>query len=126
MGIRDELQATIEEMTRKGRGILAADESTGTMGKRLASIDVENTEENRRDFRETVLSTEGLGKFIAGVIMFEETLGQKAGDGTPLPVLAAKQGIVPGIKVDKGKGPLASAPGRIMRPVCQASKPCSV
>lgn len=111
MSIRDELQATVDELARKGRGILAADESTGTMTKRLKAVDVESTEENRRSYRSLLLSTEGIGEFISGVIMFEETLGQKADDGTPLPEAAARQGVVPGIKVDKGKGPLAGAPG---------------
>ncbi len=111
MSVRDELQATVEELARKGKGILAADESNPTMAKRMKAIDVESTEENRRDYRALMLSTEGIGEFISGVIMFEETLGQKTEDGTPLPALAARQGVVPGIKVDKGKGPLAGAPG---------------
>lgn len=111
MSVSDELQATIEDLVHKGKGILAADESNPTMAKRLKAIDVESTEEHRRSYRSMLLSTEGIGEFISGVIMFEETLGQKAGDGTPLPELAAKQGVVPGIKVDKGKGPLAGAPG---------------
>jgi len=111
MSIQDDLQATVEALAQKHKGILAADESTGTMGKRLKAIDVENTEENRRAYRDMVLSTEGIGEFISGVILFEETLGQKSSDGTPLPELAAAQGVVPGIKVDKGKGPLAGAPG---------------
>lgn len=111
MSLQDEMQATVEALAHKGKGILAADESTGTMGKRLKAIDVENTEEHRRAYRDMILSTEGIGEFISGVIFFEETLGQKSADGTPLPELAEKQGIVPGIKVDKGKGPLAGAPG---------------
>lgn len=111
MSIQDELKATVEALAQKGKGILAADESTSTMGKRLKAIDVENTEENRRAYRDMVLSTEGIGEFISGVILFEETLGQKSSDGMPLPEVAAKQGVVPGIKVDKGKGALAGAPG---------------
>lgn len=111
MSVQDELQATVDELARKGKGILAADESNPTMAKRLKAVDVESTEENRRSYRNLMLSTEGIGEFISGVIMFEETLGQKADDGTPLPALAARQGVVPGIKVDKGKGPLAGAPG---------------
>jgi fructose-bisphosphate aldolase class I len=111
MSVRDELQSTIEALSQKGKGILAADESNPTMGKRLQAVGVESTEENRRQYRAMLLSTQGIGEFINGVIMFEETLGQKADDGTPLSELAARQGIVPGIKVDKGKGPLAGAPG---------------
>lgn len=111
MTIHDELQATVDELASEGRGILAADESNPTMGKRLQSIDVENTEDNRRDYRATILSAEGLGEFISGVILYEETLGQSTSEGKRLAELAAGQGIVPGIKVDKGKGPLAGAPG---------------
>ncbi|MDZ7839306.1 MAG: class I fructose-bisphosphate aldolase [Gammaproteobacteria bacterium] len=111
MSVQDELQATVEELARSGKGILAADESNPTMAKRMKAIDVESTEENRRDYRALMLSTEGIGEFISGVIMFEETLGQKTEDGMLLPALAARQGVVPGIKVDKGKGPLAGAPG---------------
>lgn len=111
MSIHDELQTTVDELARKGKGILAADESNPTMAKRLKAVDVESTEENRRSYRSMLLSTQGIGEFISGVIMFEETLGQQADDGTPLPELAARQGVVPGIKVDKGKGPLAGAPG---------------
>lgn len=111
MNIQNQLEATIEEMVQKGKGILAADESSPTIAKRLDSIHVESTEEIRRTYRELILSTPGLGDFISGVILFEETLGQQSADGTALPELAAQQGIVPGIKVDKGKLPLAGAPG---------------
>jgi fructose-bisphosphate aldolase, class I len=111
MSVREELQATIDALAQKGKGILAADESNPTMAKRLQAVGVESTEENRRSYREMLLSTEGIGEYISGVIMFEETLGQNADDGTPLPELAARQGVVPGIKVDKGKGPLAGSPG---------------
>lgn len=111
MSVQDELRATVDELTQRGKGILAADESNPTMAKRLKAIDVESTEENRRGYRSMLLSAEGIGEFVYGVIMFEETLGQKTEDGTPLPELAARQGVVPGIKVDKGKGPLAGAPG---------------
>lgn len=111
MSVRDELQATIDDLVHEGKGILAADESNPTMAKRLKAINVESTEEHRLSYRSMLLSTEGIGEHISGVIMFEETLAQKTDDGTPLPELAAKQGVVPGIKVDKGKGPLAGAPG---------------
>lgn len=111
MSIQEELASTIADMVQPGKGILAADESHPTMAKRFKAIDVESTEQNRRQYRSLILSTPGLGKYISGVILFEETLGQNSLDKIPIPVLLEKQGIVPGIKVDKGKGPLASAPG---------------
>ncbi len=111
MSNESELQATMEAMLRPGRGILAADESTPTIAKRFKAIGVESTEELRRAYRSLLLATPGLGEHICGVILFEETLGQKSDDGTPLPKAAAAQGIVPGIKVDAGKIALAHAPG---------------
>jgi len=111
MSTTAELQQTINDMVDNTRGILAIDESSPTIAKRFAAIDVESTEENRCHYRSVLLSTHGLGKYISGVIMFEETLGQKSSDGTPLAELAWQQGIVPGIKVDKGIGPLPGAPG---------------
>ncbi len=111
MSIQTELQATIEDMVKKGKGILAADESDPTIAKRFKPINVESTEENRRIWRSLLLTTPGLGDFISGVILFEETLTQKTDDGTPIPQMAEKQGIVPGIKVDKGKIPLVNSPG---------------
>jgi fructose-bisphosphate aldolase class I len=111
MSDRNDLQATVQALVQKGKGILAADESSPTIAKRFKAIGVESTEENRRAYRQLLLTTPGLGEFISGVILFEETLGQRADDGTPLPQLAARQGIVPGIKVDAGKIPLALAPG---------------
>ncbi len=114
MDITIELQQTIDDMIDEHRGILAADESSGTIAKRFAAIDVESTEENRRHYRSTLLSTPGLGDYICGVILFEETLGQRDDQGTPLPEVAWRQGIVPGIKVDKGKGPLAGSPGDLI------------
>ena len=111
MSTFEELQTTIAGMVQKGKGILAADESHPTMAKRLKPIDVESTEENRRAYRALLFTTPGLSEFISGVILFEETLGQLNDDGTPLPEVLSQQGIVPGIKVDKGKGPLPGAPG---------------
>lgn len=111
MSIEDELQATINAMVQRGKGILAADESTPTITKRFQAVGIECNEETRRAYRQLLLSTPGIGEYLAGVILFEETLGQKADDGTPLPELARRQGIVPGIKVDKGLAPLANAPG---------------
>lgn len=91
-----------------GRGILAADESTGTMGKRMDSIGVENTEENRRDYREMMFRTdEAMQNHVSGVILYDETLRQKAADGTPLVDVIKAQGSIPGIKVDMGAKPLA-------------------
>ena len=82
-----------------GKGILAADESTGTIGQRFSSIKVENTEENRRKYRQLLFQTEGIEQFISGVILYEETLYQLADDGTPLVEVMKKKGIIPGIKV---------------------------
>lgn len=106
-----ELQATMHALVQKGKGILAADESGPTIAKRFKTISVESTEENRRTWRSLLLTTPGLGEFISGIILHEETLGQATDDGTPLPQWAARQGIVAGIKVDAGKIPLAGAPG---------------
>jgi len=111
MSITDELQTTITGMVQKGKGILAADESEPTIAKRFKPIGAESTEENRRAYRSLLFTTPGLGEFISGVILFEETLGQTSDDGMPLPEVLSQQGIVPGIKVDKGKGPLPGAPG---------------
>lgn len=105
------LQSTIDAITQDGKGLLAADESGATIAKRFKTIDLESTEENRRAWRTLLLSTPGLGQYVSGVILYEETLGQRADDGEPLPSLAARQGIVPGIKVDTGKIALAHASG---------------
>ena len=111
MTTQEELQNTINDMVDNTRGILAADESNPTIAKRFDSIGVESTENNRRDYREILLTTEGLGDYISGIILFEETLAQKDDQGTLLPELAVQQRIVPGIKVDKGTGALPGAPG---------------
>lgn len=97
-----ELKATVQEMVVKGKGILAADESVPTISKRFAAVGIESTEENRRAYRELLFTTKGVGEFISGVIMFEETLYQKTAKGKSFSLLLAEQGIVPGIKVDKG------------------------
>ncbi len=110
----DEMQATINDMVDETRGILAADESSPTIKKRFDAIGVESTEENRRFYRALLLDTPGLGEYISGVIMFEETLGQQDDAGKPLPEVAWSQRIVPGIKVDKGKGPLSGSPGDLI------------
>jgi fructose-bisphosphate aldolase, class I len=96
-----ELQKTARELVSPGRGILAADESFGTIGKRFEAVGIESNEENRRQYREMLFTTEGIGEFLSGVILFDETLRQKTSDGTPLPKVLENQGIIPGIKVDK-------------------------
>ena len=103
-----ELIATAAFLASPGKGILAADESTGTIGKRLASIAVENTEDNRRALRELLFTAPDFEKHISGVIMFDETLGQSCADGTPFVSLLRAKGVVPGVKVDKG---VVSLPG---------------
>ncbi len=108
---QDSLQATIKDMVQAGRGILAADESAPTIAKRFQAIGIESTEANRRAYRALLLTTPGLGETISGVILFEETLTQKTDAGTLIPAIAWEQKIVPGIKVDKGKIPLALCPG---------------
>lgn len=111
MSVEDELQATITAMVQRGKGILAADESTPTITKRFNAAGIESNEETRRTYRQMLLSTPDIGEFISGVILFEETLAQMANDGTPLVELVRRQGIVPGIKVDKGLAQLANAQG---------------
>lgn len=101
MPIRD-LESTISKLATKQKGILAADESTATITKRFESVGVKSTEETRRDYREMLMTTPALSEYIAGVILFEETLNQKASCGTLFPALLKKNGILPGIKVDKG------------------------
>ncbi|MBX9812877.1 MAG: fructose-bisphosphate aldolase class I [Burkholderiales bacterium] len=106
-----ELAAIAKAMVAPGKGILAADESTGTIEKRFASIKVENTEENRRAYRDMLFSSKGLSQSISGVIFYDETLRQKSASGTPFVELLAKNGILPGIKVDTGAKDLALCPG---------------
>lgn len=104
---KKELVETAAKIVAPGKGILAADESTGTMGKRLANIGVENSDENRRLYRQLLFTTDpAIGQNISGVILFHETLYQKSDDGTPFVELIKQRGIVPGIKVDKGVVPL--------------------
>ncbi len=107
-----ELNKVAHAMVAPGRGILAADESSGTIKKRFDAIGVENTEDNRRDYRELMFRTsDAMTKHVSGVILFEETLRQKAKDGTPLVKLIEQAGALPGIKVDKGAKPLPFCPG---------------
>jgi len=96
------LSKTAAAMVAKGKGILAADESSGTCEKRFQSVNVASTEENRRAYRNLLFSTPGIEQYLSGVILFDETARQKAVDGTPIPDYLAKKGIIPGIKVDKG------------------------
>src|SRR5438132_9304577 len=105
---------TLESVARKlvapGKGILAADESSGTIEKRLKSINVPSTEENRRTYREVLFTTKGAGEFISGVILFDETIRQKTRDGRTFVKALQEQGIIPGIKVDKGAKAMANFP----------------
>jgi len=110
----DILQNTINDMVQPGRGVLAADESNPTIASRFKAINLDSTEEYRRGWRDLLVTTEGLGEYISGIILFEETLGQNSGDGCSIPQAAWAQKIVPGIKVDKGKIPLALSPGDLI------------
>lgn len=107
----EELIKTANSIARKGHGILAMDESNATAGKRLDSIGLENNEVNRRIYRDMLVTTPGLGQYISGAILFEETLYQKTLDGRSFVDVLNSQGIIPGIKVDKGLAPLANSPG---------------
>lgn len=104
------LESTARALVAPGKGILAADESSGTIKKRFDKIQVESTEQNRRDYRELLFRTRGIGDFISGVILYDETIRQKAADGTPLVAVLESQGVIPGIKVDKGTIDLPGAP----------------
>lgn len=111
-GLKAELKRIAEAIVVPGKGILAADESTGTMGKRLANIGVENTEDHRRNYRQLLFTSgAGMAENISGVILFHETVYQKADDGTPFVKILKDQGIIPGIKLDKGVVPLAGTIG---------------
>ncbi|WP_097459751.1 class I fructose-bisphosphate aldolase [Mangrovitalea sediminis] len=111
MDMTQSLQQTIDQLVCPGKGILAADESHPTIAKRFKAVGVESTEENRRLYRSLLFSTPELSRYLTGVILFEETLGQRDDHDISLPEVLSRQGIVPGIKVDKGKGPLPNAPG---------------
>lgn len=106
-----QLNETARAMVAPGKGILAADESSGTIKKRFAAIGVESTEENRRNYRELLFRANGVAQYVSGVILFDETIRQNAADGTQLVRVLQDQGVIPGIKVDTGAKPLAGAPG---------------
>ncbi|MFQ5966671.1 MAG: class I fructose-bisphosphate aldolase [Acidimicrobiia bacterium] len=108
------MRETARAMVAPGKGILAADESSGTIKKRLDSINVESTEENRRTYRGLLFTTDGAEKFISGVIMFDETIRQATADGTPFPEILSRKGIIPGIKVDTRAHPLPGSPGEVV------------
>src|SRR5205807_8236582 len=106
-----ELHDIAKALVAPGKGILAADESDGTIKKRFDSIGVESTEDNRRAYRDLLFTTEGAEEAISGVILFDETIRQSSADDTPFPKLLTDRGLIPGIKVDKGAKELAGAPG---------------
>ena len=104
-------ESVARKLVAAGKGILAADESLPTIEKRLKSIDVASTEENRRAYREVLFTTAGVGEFISGVILFDETIRQKTRDGRTFVEALEQQAVIPGIKVDKGAKPMANFPG---------------
>src|SRR5690242_11119701 len=106
-----ELHETAKALVADGKGILAADESDGTIKKRFDSIGLESSEDNRRAYRDMLFTTPGVEEFISGVILFDETIRQSGHDGTPFPKLLESKGVIPGIKVDKGAKPLALSEG---------------
>jgi fructose-bisphosphate aldolase, class I len=111
---KQELESIAQAMVGKGKGILAADESMGTIKRRFDSIKVESNDNNRRAYREMLFTTKGLEEAISGVILFDETIRTTASDGTPFAQLLAKKGILPGIKVDKGPVDIPSFPGEVV------------
>jgi fructose-bisphosphate aldolase class I len=111
---KQELEKIARAMVTKGKGILAADESMGTIKRRFDSINIESNDVNRRAYRDMLFTTPGIEEAISGVILFDETLRTKANDGTPFPQLLVKKGIIPGIKVDKGPVDIPSFPGEVV------------
>lgn len=107
---REELQAIAQALVAKGKGILAADESDSTIARRLNSINVEPTEENRRSWRQLLITTKGSGNYISGIILFDETIRQRTDDGQTFVDALKRENIIPGIKVDKGAKALANSP----------------
>ena len=111
MATNQDLSKVARALVAPGKGILAADESTGSIQKRLESIGVESTEETRRAYRDVLLTTKGMGEFISGVIMFDETIRQSSANGTSFVKALQDAGVIPGIKVDTGAKPLSKSPG---------------
>jgi len=111
---RQELETVAQKMVAQGKGILAADESMGTIKRRFDSIKIESNENNRRAYRELLFTTKGIEEAISGVIMFDETLRTSASDGTPFAQVLSKKGVIPGIKVDKGPVDLPDFPGEVV------------
>ena len=111
---KQELEAVARAMVAKGKGILAADESMGTIKRRFDSIKIESNENNRRAYREMLFTTPGLEEAISGVILFDETIRTAASDGTPFPQVLSKRGIIPGIKVDKGPVDIPGFPAEVV------------
>lgn len=111
---KQELETVAQAMVAKGKGILAADESMGTIKRRFDSIKIESNETNRRAYRDMLFTTKGVEEAISGVILFDETIRTAANDGTPFPQLLAKKGIIPGIKVDKGPVGIPGFPGEVV------------
>jgi fructose-bisphosphate aldolase class I len=107
----EQMEATAQALVAPGKGILAADESMPTIAKRFKPLGIDNTEANRRAYRQMLFGAPGIEEAISGVILYDETLRQKADDGSPFPEFLAKRGIIPGIKVDNGAKPLAGCPG---------------
>ncbi|MDR1075441.1 MAG: fructose-bisphosphate aldolase class I [Xanthomonadaceae bacterium] len=110
----EQLAETAQAMVAPGKGIIAIDESSGTIAKRFAAVGIENTEENRRAYRELLLTTPKLNEYISGAILFDETIRQSTRDGVPFARYMADNGIIPGIKVDKGTHPLAGFPDEVV------------
>src|SRR6266511_4909912 len=111
---KQELESIAQAMVAKGKGILAADESMGTIKRRFDSIKIESSENNRRAYREMLFTTNGIEEAISGVILFDETIRTSASDGTPFAQLLSKKGIMPGIKVDKGPVDIPGFPGEVV------------
>ena len=111
---KQELETVAQSMVAKGKGILAADESMGTIKRRFDSIKIESNDHNRRAYRDLLFTTKGIEEAISGVILFDETIRTAALDGTPFPQLLSKKGIMPGIKVDKGPVDIPGFPGEVV------------
>eukprot|EP01024_Parvocaulis_polyphysoides_P040232 TRINITY_DN3654_c0_g6_i1.p1 TRINITY_DN3654_c0_g6~~TRINITY_DN3654_c0_g6_i1.p1 ORF type:complete len:358 (+),score=39.21 TRINITY_DN3654_c0_g6_i1:147-1220(+) len=122
----NDLQEVAQKLTVRGKGLLASDESTGTIGKRFQKVGIENNEENRRSYRELFYTSEGIGQYLSGAIMFKETLLQKASSGKPFVECLEEQNIIPGIKVDEGLTPLlGSEPETITKGLDNLATSCA-